>query len=671
MFQQNDQQPNPLQQQNNSEESQLQKDNQNSQANENQPQNYFWRNIPYSEQQIQSKNQIENLILLIQSIPNDIFVNKQFLEKTCNKIQQKFLQQYDDVTDIEQLHQIIDKQYNKKIKEYELQISETPNLIYEWEDKVNISEIYQIMKIIKSPNRNVYLTKDITKEIYFDEVKENFNSGEQEYLNNIEDLQENLKGQGIFENFKVQPLQVLRKQLNIIKQMEFNQQDTFLYFEIYKILAFPYLCLNQCYKYDVEAQSVHFQLPKNINIEVRSNEIQQIPLLNENSIIRLIPTSLFQSNLLSFLGIIDIFKLRIVCRFFKTIVEKYWYIPSKKEIIQYEIAKDLAYNNEHLKNLQTAAQTLKQKLRTCVDIILNLINWNDLHEQIETGQIEIDIYRPLIMMLRLFNKQQKICYHYEIDGQFSIFELAKDIKQQILDYLNMEFIPLSFTQMRQLQQQALSSPEFNIIDSINSELNLSQLLTFLLQALYFHGWMAQVITIYKEILKKRNKELQIIDQKQNYNKDFIKQACKYIYKMNDFSPSKDTEEQIEIMTQIGQILQESLRHINFCSDANPQTHPQGVIYQKNAIIKIHLDIYFQIEILTYICSSQKYYFEDVVDEKLEMQFNQDQTINNAEKDNFPNLEEKQQNYSMEENSMQQRESIHLQQDINYLENEYN
>ncbi|CAD8129909.1 unnamed protein product [Paramecium sonneborni] len=659
---------NPEQEQNTSQGSwQLQNNNQNMQTE----QNYFWRNVPFTEQQISSRNLIQKLILLIQGIP-DIFIHKRFLETTCNKFQQNFLDLYNDVLDIEQLQQIIEQEYNQRIKKQESQISATQNLLYEWEDKVNISQLYQIMKIIKSPNRNLYITKDITKETYFDELKENLNSGDQKYLNNnFYILQESLKGQGIFENFKVQPIKVFRKQLNLIKQQEFNEDDTFMYYEIYKILAFPHKQFKQCYKYDVEAQSVHFQLPKNIYIEVKSNDIEQIPLLNDNSIMKQIPSSLFQNNILSFLGIIELFQLRMVCRYFKTIIEKYWHIPSRKEIIQYELAKDLANNNENLKNSQIAAQTLKQKLRASIDIILNLINWNDLHEQIETGQIEIIIYRPLIIMLRLFNKQQKICYHYEIDGQFNITQLAKNIKQQIHDYLNMELIPLGFTQMKQLYQQALQAPEFNFINEIHSELNQSVLLTILLQALYFHGWMTQVITIQNEILKKYNKELQMFDQKQKYNNDFIKQASKYIYKMNDFSSSQKPQEQDQIMTQIGQILQESLRNINFSPNAHPQTDPYGVICQNNDIIKIHLDVYFQIEILTYVCSCQKYYFDDVVDQQLEMQFNQFKSIKNQKKDNSLNQEGKQQQNLEEEKLMQQGENIEPKQNIDYEENQYN
>lgn len=40
------------------------------------------------------------------------------------------------------------------------------------------------MKIIKSPNRSLYLTKDLTKENFFDEIKENLNPEELECLNN-------------------------------------------------------------------------------------------------------------------------------------------------------------------------------------------------------------------------------------------------------------------------------------------------------------------------------------------------------------------------------------------------------------------------------------------------------------------------------------------------------
>ncbi|CAD8092286.1 unnamed protein product [Paramecium sonneborni] len=622
MFQQNNSETLPEEQENNSQESQhTQNDNQNMNPNQNQPQNYFWRNVPYSDHQIAQKNQIEKLILDFEALPSDRAIHRLYLEKICNKFQQNFLSDYDDVTDFEQLNQINEKQYKQRKQNLESQLSLTPNLIHDWGDKVNFSQLYQIMKIIKSPNRSFYITKDITKEIYFDEVKENLNSEELEYLNNFNGEQEALKWQGIFKNFQVQPINILRKQLDLIKEQEFKKEDQSMCFEIYKIVAFPYSQLGCLQKYDAESQSVHFQLPKNINIEVRANEIEQNPIVNKNSIISLIPNSVFQSNILSFLCIIDLFKLRIVCRYFKTMVEKYWHISQKKEIKDYEIAKDIALNNEHFMNLNIAAQRMKQKLRASVDMIMNIINWEDLQQQIETNQIEIDVYRPLIMMLRLFNKQQVICYHYEINGEFSILQLAKDIKQQIHDYLNLEFLPLSFKQMRQIQQQALSAPEFNLLGVINPELSLGQLLTFLLQALYFHGWMQQMIAIYKEILKKRKKELQIYDQQQNYNNEFLKQAFKYIYKMIDYSPIKDNPEQVEIMIKISKILSESLKHINFDPKANHLIYPSGVIQLRKDVIKIHLDVYFLFEILSYVCCRNKYYFEDVDDSKIKMHFN--------------------------------------------------
>ncbi|CAD8070037.1 unnamed protein product [Paramecium primaurelia] len=666
MFQQNNgqdnQEPNPQQQQNNSQDAeQIQNENQDIQHNQNQQQNYFWRNVPYSEFQLSQKNQIKGLISVIEETPNDRFIHRQFLEKTCNKFQQKFLDDYEDVTTFEQLHQIIQKNYNNRKQLYVSQLDAIPNLIHDWDDKVKSSKLYQIMKIVKSPNRSLYISKDISKEVYFDEIKQNLNSKELEQLNNLNDSQETLKWLGIFNNFKVKPIQVLNQQMNIAKQHEFKSDENQVFFEIYKIFAFPYLYFNQCFKYDIEAQSVHFQLPRNINIEIKSNEREQIPLLNEDSLMSTIPSYIFQSNILSFLGIIDIFKLRIVCRYFKTMVEKYWYIPYKKEIIEYEIAKDLAHQYETLKNFQIAAGTLKQKLRTCIDMIMNFINWDDLHQQIEAGLNDIEIYRPLIMMLRLFNKQQTISHSFEINGQFSITELAKDIKQQILDYLNLQFLPLSYKQMKQLQQSALSAPEFNIVGIIHPEVNLNQLLTFLLQALYFHGWMVQTISIQDEILKKRKKELQIIDEKQIYNQNFLKLAYKYIYNMNEFQPSKDTEEQIQIMIKLSQISKEGLKSLNFSPNRNYLNNPLGVIQINNNITKIHLDIFFQIELLTYVCSRQKFYIDDIDDENQDIQFTQENNdnTNNSEESNYHNQqrveEDKEQNYQEEEKSMKQND----------------
>lgn len=43
------------------------------------------------------------------------------------------------------------------------------------------------MKIVKSPNRSLYISKDISKEVYFDEIKQNLNSKELEQLNNLND----------------------------------------------------------------------------------------------------------------------------------------------------------------------------------------------------------------------------------------------------------------------------------------------------------------------------------------------------------------------------------------------------------------------------------------------------------------------------------------------------
>ncbi|CAD8094052.1 unnamed protein product [Paramecium sonneborni] len=612
MFQQSHQKPNQ-QQQNYSQKSQ-QQHNENRNKQPNQPQNYFWRNIPYSKHQIQSAKQIGQLITEIEKFPIDKLIHKEELEKTCHKFFSEVLSDFDDVTDFEQLKKINEQHFNQIIQKLQIQLSEKPNLIHDFGDKVKMSQLYQVMKIIKSPKRSLYITKDITKEDYFDKIKEKLSLEEVEHLKNFDDQQATLKGQGIFENFKIEPSQVLKTQLNLIRQQGFQNEDHFqsMSFEIYKILAFPYLYLKQCYKYDVEGQSLHFQLPKNISIEVRSYEIEKIALLNQNSMISLIPSSLLMNNILPFLGIIDTFKLRIVCKYLKTIVEKYWYIPHKKEIIKYELAKQLAYNNEAFKNIQIPAQKLKQKLRVCIDMVMNFINWGDLHKQIEANQLDIDVYRPLIMMLRLFNKQKYISKPSEINGLFSIAQLANNIKQQINDYLNLQFIPLSFKQMRQIQQQTLSAPEFTVEGAIHDELSLGELLTFLLQALYFHGWMTQIIAVYKEILKKRQKELQNFDSQQHYNNDFLNQALKYIYKINSFSSNKDNQLKIDIM-QISKVLLESLKKINFCSEAIPKTEHTGIIHQNNDVIKIHLDIYFQIELQSYLCSPDEYCFEDEVD----------------------------------------------------------
>lgn len=43
------------------------------------------------------------------------------------------------------------------------------------------------MKIIKSPNRTLYITKDITKEDYFDEIKQQLSPDEVEYYNSLND----------------------------------------------------------------------------------------------------------------------------------------------------------------------------------------------------------------------------------------------------------------------------------------------------------------------------------------------------------------------------------------------------------------------------------------------------------------------------------------------------
>ncbi|CAK95041.1 unnamed protein product (macronuclear) [Paramecium tetraurelia] len=664
MFQQNNgedqQEPNPQQQQNNNQEGQeLQNNNQDIQPNQDQLEIYLLRYINNKEQLSQQRAQLDIVIQEINGTPNDRFIYRQFLEKICNKFQSLSIKEYDDISNFEQLHQMIKDQYKKRRQEWESKLSQNQNLINDWNDKVKMAQYYQIMKILKSPNRSLYLTKDITKEVYFDEIKQELTPQEKEQLNQTNGIPESLKEFGIFDNYKVQSLEVFQNHLNLMKK-EASQSDDpenfitlmqqNMCFEIYKILAFPYLYFNQCKKIDVEAQSVHFQLPNNMSIEVRSNYIEQSPLLNENSIMNSIPPYLLQTNILPFLSIIEVFKLRIVSRYFKTIVEKYWHIPAKKQIIDLEIAGELAYNSAFLSNFKIAAVTLKQKLRNCVDMIMNFINWQELHELIEIDQLQIEVYRPLIMMLRLFNKQQQISLPYEIDCQFSIKELAKDIKQQILDYLNLEFLPLSFNQMKQLQSSALSAPEFNITGLIHPQLHLSQLLTFLLQGLYFHGWMLQIITIHKELLKQRQKELQNMDEQQIQNRDFVRQARKFIYKMVDFEQSQDTEEQQTIMTQIYYQMNSSLKGFTFSVNDVTQSRPCAAIPYKNDVITIHQDIYCQIELLTYIYARQ--YIQEM-------------------QNNKQNSKVKQEIDSKQEEHEQQSEKIDSQPDLSHQQNEPN
>ncbi|CAD8205632.1 unnamed protein product [Paramecium octaurelia] len=662
MFQQNNgedqQEPNQQQQQNNNQEGQeLQNNNQDIQPNQDQLEIYLSRYITNKEQLSQQRAQLDIVIQEINGTPNDRFIYRQFLEKICNKFQSLSIKEYDDISNFEQLHQMIKDQYQKRRQDWESKLSENQNLINDWNEKVKMPQYYQIMKILKSPNRSLYLTKDITKEVYFDGLKKELTPKEQEQLNQKNGKPESLKECSIFQNYKVEAFEVFQNHLNLMKK-EASQSDDppnfissmqqNMCFEIYKILAFPYLYFNQCIKFDVEAQSVYFQLPKNMIIEVRSNYIEQTPFLNGNSTLNIIPPYLFQTNILPFLSIIDVFKLRIVCRYFKTIVEKYWHIPAKKQIIDLEIAGELAYNSAFLSNFKIAAVTLKQKLRNCVDMIMNFINWQELHELIEIEQIQIEVYRPLIMMLRLFNKQQQISLPYEIDCSFSIKELAKDIKQQILDYLNLELLPLSFNQMKQIQSSALSAPEFNITGLIHPQLHLSQLLTFLLQGLYFHGWMLQIITIHKELLKQRQKELQNLDEQQIYNRDFIRQARKFIYKMVEFQSNQDIDEQQAIMTQLYIEMNSSLKGFSFAVNDVYQSRPCAEIHYKNDVITIHQDIYCQIELLTYIYTRQ--YISEM------------QSNNKSSK-------EQQENNSMEQ--QQQSDKLDSQSDSSHQQNEPN
>ncbi|CAD8103645.1 unnamed protein product [Paramecium sonneborni] len=342
---------------------------------------------------------------MVENTPNDKFINRPFLGKICNKFQQYSLKEYEDVSNIEILHKIIQEQYAKRKFEQKQKLSQSLNIFSDWNDKL----IIFLIVLIKA------FTQEKTLES----------------LNNQNEFQDSIK---------ISPIQVLKKQLNQIKKKEFQNDDHILCFEIYKIMLFPHLIFKQFQRYDIESQSVYFQLQKNLQIEIRSNEQEQINSLNINSIMKWIPSSFFKINILPFLGILEIFKLRAVCRQFKIIVEQYWYIPFKREMIEQELTRELAFSIEYIKNFQIAAQALQNKLRFCIENIMDIIDWQILEEQIQSDQIQLFVNRPLIMMLRLLDKQQEMSFPYQIDGQFCIRELSKNIKQQILDYLNLELL---------------------------------------------------------------------------------------------------------------------------------------------------------------------------------------------------------------------------------------
>ncbi|CAD8103647.1 unnamed protein product [Paramecium sonneborni] len=127
------------------------------------------------------------------------------------------------------------------------------------------------------------------------------------------------------------------------------------------------------------------------------------------------------------------------------------------------------------------------------------------------------------------------------------------------------------------------------------------------------------------------------------------------------------------MSKLDQKLKESLREINFSVDANPNSNSSIIIEQNNALTNIHLDIYCQIELLTYVCAGQNYYFQDIVDQQKDLQQNQVDNLNKID-GYYNNNEQKSQknqdqNYSEEKRFIQNNEKYDLSTNLNNQQNQ--
>ncbi|CAD8165441.1 unnamed protein product [Paramecium octaurelia] len=719
-----------------------------------------------SSQTSNFQDSIHTLAGIINNIDNQVLLQKAPLESLCNLLQIAQPSEFDDVSDPAGMKELIEQQYQRKRSDLEMLIYHVMKGYDELNQKVNLNQLEKIMRILKSKNKSIYITKDgfgeqalqclchhhqihqqeqqednieqnIQQEQQQEEqqeqqqvaeqqqeeqnvVEQNEKVNVQQEKNEVEiqtdqmeeseqqidqdeqklgDLIQKQKQQ--FEDFQQQieenqtalqtqeeeidqqiqqvekqdeqqqltqeqleqnveqlkhSIQRSREQIEklteqrdilleksrelaqkqqelkiqqqqILRQLKQNEEEEeenkpISCQDIFGIMTLNTLNLNQLQNYNDQTNSLIFKLSKNYTVEIKSDDTDYIRVLNENSILKMIPSLLLTRHIFPFLSAFELFKIREVCGWFKEQVKKAWPIVFKREMFEQLLARDLAKNIYTVLSLQTLKGTLYFKVQNLIEAIIQAIQWEKVEEALQQEQMDINIYRPLIALLSLFNKQHEIEYPHQIDGSFDIKELAKDMKNQVIQYIQTNFLPLSFNQMRRINENLLSAPEFSVEFLASKEDKLPLYLTILLQQLYYHGLIHQTFIIDSFQLDKWKIEQEILGKRQSYNQNFLEGAYKKLL-LKTYQDDGEDEQSLEHLNSDINEAQQFLRALtNLTPTENPD--PDIVIRRNKTVTKIFIDIHTKMDIL--VQTIEQYRNQSLQQEVLAQKEQQEQSV---------------------------------------------
>ncbi|CAD8064764.1 unnamed protein product [Paramecium primaurelia] len=395
------------------------------------------------------------------------------------------------------------------------------------------------------------------------------------------------------QELKIQQQQILRQ----LKQNEEEEEENkpISCQDIFGIMTLNTLNLNQLQNYNDQTNSLVFKLSKSYTVEIKSDDSDYMRYLNETSNLKMIPSIILTRHIFPFLSALELFKIREVCGWFKDQVKKAWPIVFKREMFEQLLARDLAKNIYTVLSLQTLKGTLYFKVQNLIEAIIHAIQWEKVEDALQQEQMDINIYRPLIALLALFNKQQEIEYPHQIDGTFDIKELAKDMKNQVIQYIQANFLPLSFNQMRKINENLLSAPEFSVEFLASKEDKLPLYLTILLQQLYYHGLIHQTFIIDSFQLDKWKIEQELLGKRQSYNQNFLEGAYKKLL-LRTYQDDGEDDQSLENLNSDINEAQQFLRALtNLTPTENPE--PDIVIRRNKTVTKIFIDIHTKMDIL--------------------------------------------------------------------------
>ncbi|KAM3128510.1 hypothetical protein pb186bvf_019353 [Paramecium bursaria] len=195
--------------------------------------------------------QINQILEQIMTINNQSLLQKQFLDHFLTFLQIKQSEVlFQDVTNYQQCIQIIDANYLQKKQEFETEFYLRMKVYDELTQKVNLNELEKIMKILKSKQKSIYISKDIqecschmhflvdhkheqiqqveqaeqaeqTEQVEENEVKQNVENQEIPKLELIQEVQEDKEIQEISE----QKDENKNEQEQLVQNEQDNQQN--------------------------------------------------------------------------------------------------------------------------------------------------------------------------------------------------------------------------------------------------------------------------------------------------------------------------------------------------------------------------------------------------------------------------------------------------------------